>query len=139
METTMAATPSCGACGTEVFTIRVSPGKAVLVCIWCGAENEIASAGRRRRSLSFGLFRGVLGVLRNSDPGATDRGRRGPADFNIEELPDLPVRAARTACPMPEETSTDVLDCSSLWSASAESWTGYSSAVRSFTLTSHVS
>ena len=136
METTIAATPSCGMCGTEIFTIRLNRDKAVLVCISCGAENEIRlSNGRCRQRLS-GFFHRLSVVVRGRNADSKTGVDTAYQDLDVAGLTELLMTVIGETQWVPEEPVTDVSPCGDSWLGNTGSWTGYTSSISNFMMRS---
>lgn len=135
MKTSIVGTPSCGKCGTEVFTIRINRDRALLICISCGAENEMASARRNSRPLLSRLVHRLSTSLKGPDPDTRVRIDEPYQDLHAEISEFLERVTAEMRLPS-EELPTGVAACSDLLWIDAGCGTGDSCSICNFVIRS---
>ncbi|MEE8372465.1 MAG: hypothetical protein V3R87_01840 [Dehalococcoidia bacterium] len=135
MKTSIVATPSCGICGTEAFTIRINPDRSLLVCISCGAENDMAPARRSGRQLLSRLVHRLSTSLKGHNPVAGIHTDDTYRDLDVE-LTEFLERVATEMRPPSEELPTGVSACSNLLWIDAGCGTGDSCSICSYLIRS---
>jgi len=122
-------------CGTEVFTIRVNGDRALLVCISCGAQNEMASARRNSRPFLSRLVHRLSAFLKGHVPDTRTRVDDTYHDLDAE-LSEFLERVLTDMRPPSEELSTGVSACSDLLWIDAGGGTGDSCSICSYVIRS---